>query len=390
MESNRFKLLSRSAVEQLLQSGPEFREFLDRFLAPGGPVRRFSSGAIEIDQASVGGDELAKAFRSCAEWGSGIEGRYVFQTLGPFTPKRYYCIQYPLAYQEKLKTEYSFQVGQGRVRPPAPGEYKLARLEVTVGFRTRMNKAVRQAFVDAISAWGTTAAARGAFEDGPISLASPGVEFNGTRARFFLDARLSGQDTLNWLALAILDFGEDVHTTTGVYFGSTAEFLDGMIGSVRNEWVLVAFPKEGPESTPTQAVATGPVGHVPPDAKPCPGVESRKFPVLALPIDEWDSFVATVYFGRPLLVEERGELTSLIDAWLLLGSYGGFGGRGTHSAYNVKFDDATDSAKVRADMGDVDPEIALPILIRTLESFELAGAPIDALVFGRAGLIQAE
>jgi hypothetical protein len=390
MELDYFRLLSRSAVEQILQSGPEFREFLDRFVAPGGPVRRFPNGAVEIDDARVGDEELARAFRSCAASGCRIEGAYVFQTLGSFAPKRYFYVQYPVAYQEKLKTEDSFQVGQGRVRPPAPGEFELDHLEVTVGFRTRVSKAIRQEFVDTIAAWGAAAAGQGAFDDGPISFASPGVEFSGTRARFFLDARLSGQDTLNWLALVILDFGEDVHTTTGVYFGSTPEFLDDMIGPVRNEWALVAFPKDGSESTPAQSVATEPVGHVPPEAKPDSGVVSRSFPVLALPINEWDSFVATVYFGRPLLVEERGELTSLIDAWLLLGSYGGFGGRGTHSSDKVKFDDATDSLNLKADMGDVDPEISLQVLIRTLEGFESAGAPIDAIVFGRAGLMQSE
>src|SRR5205814_861726 len=109
-------------------------------------------------------------------------------------------------YQEGLRSEASFAVGQGRVRPPAPGEFELDRLEATVAFRTRAGKAVRQAFVEAVAAWALAAAERGAFDDGPVALASPGVEFAGTRARFRLDARRSGQDTLNWLALALLDF----------------------------------------------------------------------------------------------------------------------------------------------------------------------------------------
>ena len=52
----------------------------------------------------------------------------------------------------------------------------------------------------------------------------------------------------------------------------------------------------------------------------------------------------------------------------------------------VEFDDATDSAIIRADMGDCDPGIALPVLIRSLEGFESAGPPVDALVFGRPAL----
>jgi hypothetical protein len=380
-----FRLLSRSAAEQLLQSGPEFREFLDRSLAHGGPVRRFPNGAVEIDGAKVGGDELGEAFRSCAATGREIEGAYVFQTLGPFAPKRYYCIQYPVAYQEKLRTEDSFMVGQGRIRPPAPGEFDLAHLEATVAFRTRVSKAVREAFVGAISTWARTAAERGAFDDGPVSLASPGIEFSGTRARFLLDASLSGQDTLNWLALAILDFGEDVHVVTGVFFGSSAEFLDAMIGPIRGEPVLVGFPRDRSPGASKRPVPAGPVGYVPPSATSYPGFESRRFPVLALPVDEWDSFVATIYFGRTLGEEEQEQLAALVDAWLLLGSYGGLGGAGTHSADKVKFDGATDSALIRADMGDTDPEIALRVLIGALEGYESTGPPIDALVLGRPG-----
>jgi hypothetical protein len=382
VELHYFRLLSRSAVEQLLLSGPEFREFLDRFLVPGGPVRRFPNGAVEIDESQVG-DELTEAFRSCRSPGCGIEGAYVFQSLGAFAPKHYYHIQYPVAYQEKLKSEASFAIGQGTLRPPAPGEFDLVHLEVTVGFRTRASKAVLRSFVDALSACAATAATRGAFEDGPIALASLGVEFSGTRARFFLDARMSGQDTLNWLALTILDFGEDVHTVTGVYFGSAAEFLNAAIGPVRDEWVLVEFTRDRTTAAPGGPIPAAPVGYVPSNAKPDPEFRSRTFPVLALPVNEWDSFLARIYFGRPLLHEERGQLTALIEAWLLLGSYGGFGGVGTHSGRRVEFDETTDSAFFRADMGDVDAEISLPVLIRTLEGFESTGAPIDALVFGK-------
>lgn len=375
-----FRLLSRSAVKMLLRTGPDFQLFLDRFSTLGGPVRRFPNGAFEIDQEAVG-NALASALRSCATPGHEIEGCYVYQTLGPFIPKRYYCIQYPVAYQRKLRSEDSFQVGQGRIRPPASGEYALDHLEVTVGFRAKVGKAVRRQFVVAVSAWGATAAGRGAFDDGPISLASPGVEFSGTRARFFLDARRSGQNTLNWLALTMLDFGEDVHTVTGVYFGSTPEFLDGMLGSVQHDWEMVEFDANR-SADPTRPIETERTGHVPPDAKTDSEFVSRSFQVLKLPVIEWDYFVATVYFGRSLLKEERKELTRLMDAWFLIGSCGGFGGRGTHKSVPVEFDDATDSVILRADMGDAEVDVALPVLVRTLEGFELGGAPIDAIVLG--------
>ncbi|SIO68002.1 hypothetical protein SAMN05444166_8494 [Singulisphaera sp. GP187] len=172
-------------------------------------------------------------------------------------------------------------------------------------------------------AWGQAAAKQGAFDDGPISLASTGVEFSGTRAQFRVDARLLGQDTLNWLALAILDFGEAVHTVIGIYFGSTIEFIDAMIGPCRGTLEVVEFPKDRSSAIPPMPIAATSVNHVPPDARPAVGFLSRRFPVLALPIDEWDSFVGTIYFAMSPWEEERERLVALLDAWLLLGSYGG-------------------------------------------------------------------
>jgi hypothetical protein len=377
------EILSRSVVEQLLGAGPWFREFLDRFLFPGGPVRRFPDGAVEIDKAKVG-DESTAAMTSCnASSGGMIAVSTVFRSLEPFAPKRLFYIHYPEDYQEKLRTENRFHVDQGTIRPPAPGEFDLDRLEVTVAFRTRAGKAVRKAFVDAVAAWGRAVAVRGAFDDGPVALVPPGIEFGGSRARFHLDARLSGQDTLNWLTLAFLDFGERVHRVTDVYFGSSAEFIDAMIGPVRGKTEVVEFPDDSSPARSPEPVVSSPVTHVPPDARPDAEFRSRTFPVLALPFNEWDTFSTTVYFGRSLNGEEREPLLALIRAWLLLGSYGGLGGRGTHNADEPAIDEATDSAIIRADMGDTDPEIALPLLIRTLEGFESHGPPIDALVFGR-------
>ena len=385
------QLLSRSAVEQLLDAGPEFPAFLDRFAVPQGPVRRFPNGAVEVDMGRVDEDEWREALISCASPGCGLGGSSVYPPLGPFTPvgtpdsKRWYYVCYPMSYQVKLKSEQSLLIGRGQVRPPDPGEFELARLEITVLFRTRMSKGVRKAFAYAVASWGRDAARRGAFEDGPVALLPPGIEFNGVRSRLYLDARLSGQDTLNWLSLIILDFGEDVHTVTNIFFGASAEVIDSWTGPLGGKVEVVDFPAEMSPATPEEPVVTAPVTHVPPNAKPESNFRSRTFPVLVLPVDEWDSFRATIYFGRPLRGEERDRLAALIRAWARLGTYGGFGGVGAHSTDEVAFDGVTDSAFFEADMGDVDPEIALPVLIRTLEGFELHGAPIDALVFGHSG-----
>ncbi len=316
-----------------------------------------------------------------------IEGANLFPPIGPFSSGRFYYIQYPESYQRKLKSENSFFAGRGLVRPPSPGVYELDRLVVTVGFRSRPSRATRLAFADAITAWAQAAGEHGAFDDGPVALASPGVSFNGVRAWFQLDAGRSGQDTLNWLALTVLDFGEDVHTTTEIRCGEDPAILDLCFGPIRGEIVVIGFGGDRREEVVAGSAESAPTSHVPPGAKRARGVRSARFPVLELPYSEWDRFEATVYFGRAFQREEQELLIQLLDAWLLLASYGDMGGVGSHGADPVRVDEATDSAIISADMGDVDPRIALKILINALEGFEGTGPAIEAVVFGRPSII---
>jgi hypothetical protein len=183
----------------------------------------------------------------------------------------------------------------------------------------------------------------------------------------------------------MLDFGEDVHTTTRVDFGKSPEILENILGPIRGDTTIVEFAGDRREQAIPGSAESIPATHVPPNAKPARGIRSRSFAVLALPVDEWDSFVATIYFGRPFQRDERERLVALLGAWLLLASYGGLGGVGTHSADDVAFDEATDSVIIQADMGDVDPRIALRVLVKSLEGFESSGPPIDAIVLGQSG-----
>jgi hypothetical protein len=384
-KNNLFRILSRSAVDYLLQSGPKFREFLDRYLILDGPVRRFPNGAIEIDESRVGDEamEAMIAYTSNAPGSFGIEGAGLFSPIGPFSSNREYAIQYPRSYQEKLKSEESFAVGIGRYRSPLPGEFELERLKVTIGFRTRPSKTVRLAFADAVASWAGSASERGAFDDGPVALISPDVSFNGIRAWFQIDVQRSGQDTLNWLSLVVLDFGEDIHTTTRVSIGQSTEIHEISFGPLRGATVAVRFT-----SNHREVLISGGDGeansasHVPPTAKRAKGLRSATFPILSLPYNEWDSFTATIYFGRPFRLNEREELAKLLNGWLVLASYGGMGGRGSHGFDELEFDDAKKSVAIHADMGDVEYKISLKILIKSLEGYELHGPPIEAIVFG--------
>jgi hypothetical protein len=298
MNSDCIQLLTRSAVVQLFEAGPDFREFVDRLAAPGSPVRRFPNGAIEIDLRRVDETEWRKGLTACATPGKELEGCGVFPSIGPFTPKRFYGIQYPIRYQQKLKSEDSFSAGRGRALPPDPGEFDLANLEVTVLFRTRVSKGIQKSFAEAVASWGREAAQHGAFNDGPVILLPPGIEFKGVRARFHLDARHSGQDTLNWLSLAIFDFGESVHTITSIHYGASSERLDRFTGPLPGKAVLVEFPLDIRPTPPDKQHAMSPSTRISPNVQPEPRFQARNFAVLSFPLNEWDSFRMTLYFQR--------------------------------------------------------------------------------------------
>jgi hypothetical protein len=375
-----FLLLPASVVEQLQEASADFRAFLERRLANSDHLRRFPNGAIEVD-----GDEAEMEMRDLLrEDGTlefGLEGRAGFRSLAPFVPKHLFMIQYLSDYQVKLRSEISFLNGWGNLDPPAPGEYKLSELEVSILFRSRLTDKVRRKLAAFVAVWAQAVSVRGAFDDGPIQLASPSIAFFGPRAQFLIDASRSGQDTINWLSLALFDFGYYGHTITQIGYAYPAEALDELPPwSGKPEFVPFPEKPTGPEFEGPESEA--PSSYVPSEAVPDTNFRSQRFSVLALPDDEWDRFVVTVYFAKPPLPAERQEFTSLIQSWLLLGSYGGFGGHGIHSSQEIEFNDATDSVVIRADMGDSDPQESLNVLIQSLEGFVRGSTPIDAIVFG--------
>ena len=99
-----FLLVSKGAVEHLLEDDPEFRQHLDRSLAPGGGVRRFPNGAIDIEETGdEDDDDSAHPFAQFVH-GSRIAGMAAFRSLGPFEPKRFYLlIKYSADYQKKAQ-----------------------------------------------------------------------------------------------------------------------------------------------------------------------------------------------------------------------------------------------------------------------------------------------
>ncbi|WP_165231860.1 hypothetical protein [Aquisphaera insulae] len=379
-------LLSRSAVEKFETLDGDFVASLERVSVPGGTVRRFPNGAVEVDKDTWVHYGESESWHQLAEYAfiPRLEASGPFRSLGPYVPRKFYAILYPEEYQSRLGGECALRGWRSTAFDPTPGEFELASLTILVVFRARLNGSIREAFLDAVKHWMSDASKRGAFEDGPVSLVTQGATFTRTIARFIIDASKSGQDTLNWLSLVLLDFGEGVHVVTEITYGHTEDEIQEFFPNARGEQTFLPFPEDAIDHAASNPEASR-ESFVPSDGIVDSSFPSVRFRVLCLPDDEWDSFRGTVYFERTPTPEERDLLRDLMDSWGRLCSYGGFGGIGSHSKPRLSFDVSTDSVLVECDMGDVDPELALPAFIRMLEGLTRStGAPIEAVVFGRA------
>ncbi len=81
----------------------------------------------------------------------------------------------------------------------------------------------------------------------------------------------------------------------------------------------------------------------------------------------WDGLAFTLYLDQPLKqVELENGLRELIEAWFLVGLYGGFGGYFHHMS-SIGFDE--NLVEWQVDMGSSSTQ-ALDVLINCLETFE--------------------
>ncbi len=80
----------------------------------------------------------------------------------------------------------------------------------------------------------------------------------------------------------------------------------------------------------------------------------------------WDGLAFTLYLDQPLKqVDQETELRTLIEAWFLVGLYGGFGGYFHHMS-SISFDE--NLVEWQVDMGSSSTQ-ALDVLITCLETF---------------------
>ena len=127
--------------------------------------------------------------------------------------------------------------------------YHLRDLAISVVFKRKCSEQVRQRFAQWIGEWEQQVVTKGISGEGPIRLASPGIGYQGRLAQLRVDVSQSGQATLNWLLLSVLDFGYSVSPVTNFVFAHEenivllVEGLRGNLESVFGPLVTVSIRK---------------------------------------------------------------------------------------------------------------------------------------------------
>ncbi len=305
------------------------------------------------------------------------------------TEARRYRLLYLRSYREKLGGKGIFSVCPGGVGirvilPLSP--VVLADLPVSVRFHTRITKQGASEFASVLTRWASAVSASGVFGEGPAFLGSSGVQLQGQRASFRIDVSRSGQNTVNWLTLLLLEFGFQHDPISVVrYDHEDDENYAHMMGPLRGkQWTvpLTVSEETAADGAPEHAAEAAPASFVPSGAVTHPRYQSERFRVLQSSDCSWDDFVLTVYFMGESTTLQQEQFGKLLESWITIGRYGGLGGKGlTKLCGQARFDESTESARLAANLRGADEAVAVPLLIKILEGFS-ATVPIDAITIG--------
>ena len=155
----------------------------------------------------------------------GIWQPHGFASLEPF-PDRIYMTWYTTEYRESLG-ELDLGIWDPKLHTYPSKDYRVEDLQISILFAQAAGERTRTRLAACLCTWFNSVDKEGMFGEGPISKASDELVFRGRLAQFRLDASRSGQDTLNWLFLTVLNFGYEVNIIQDFLF-SQEKLLDTM------------------------------------------------------------------------------------------------------------------------------------------------------------------
>ena len=365
-------ILTAPLVSQIAASVPSFLGLLEKSDIST-PPRRFPDGSVELSLA--GFQSLWPAIKQASDEGIDARNSLPLRSLAGW-PLRHYRLMLDGATADEIG-EARLLVQPSSNDPEGPAERRRDRLPVFCNFRRRVNRNAMISFAAAILRWAEMTGEFGIFGEGPARLAATEVLFEGSRAWFAVDVSRTGQATVNWLTLSLLEFGRDVIPITEITYGGRTEDLTPM--------ARVPLPKARsdreeliPATDPGWTSSYSPTG-----TRPHESFRSSRFAILAIPTPDPDEVVMTIYFATTLSDYDRDAMARILDSWITLCQYGGFGQPGIAKG-RFELDATTESARIFADFVGAELDRASAVLISALEGFSTGHAAIESIVFARS------
>lgn len=222
-------LVTKHALSVMVENVPNLSAHLDEIRRISQRHGFFPDGSLFIE----GEDCLERLADFIYRHALGVAGVWQPKGFGGFKEfgGKLCIVWYTNDYRESLGEEDLQIRSPNEAVWPIPPSYQLHDLLITVVFRRKPSKEVQIRFADCIRIWSQEVAIRGLNGEGAIKLVTSEIEFRKKLAQFRIDASRSGQDTLNWLVLSVLNFGYAVSLVSDFFFDqeqNTVLMLEGI------------------------------------------------------------------------------------------------------------------------------------------------------------------
>jgi hypothetical protein len=372
-------LVTWRLLRQLEERVPDFRANLDALEQSVSAVLFYPDGSLEYESHAET-QQLWAAFMPLRKVGLSLSFLGYIQSLPwfPASSNRNFKLISAREHETRLDPGGVLFAPRREICPPATD---LTALHITVQFHRRIRRDAMPVLAGAVRDWHATVSETGLFGEGPVGQLSREIQFQGRCAQFSFDATRIGQRTINWLILSLLNASYDLFKPSAFIFDDVENLA--VHGVEPSDEKIVQLPLGDHHSDPTQSTADGPSdSRLPAGLLPFPGQRSDHFMIWQTPSLEWESMRLAVYFEDWPNRDHQRDFRTLLGAWSVVAQAGGFGGEGGKHVGQPVFLKKLQAARVDADLGDADPDIAVPVLIRLLENYASGTLAIEAVVFG--------
>jgi hypothetical protein len=192
MARQQFEIIVPPLVERL---------HMENVPLPEPPYRSYPDGSLWVNDHGPG-DRI----RGILAWESGGYGIVRWRALAPFGDQLY-CATYPGWYNVMLRRhDESGVCATPSLNPVSKEELDLGHIGIMVQLHRKFSKEMAEDLAHAVRNWFEEVGSKGVFGEHGASSLSPVMSYLGKDASFEIDISESGQDTLNTLVLAILNW----------------------------------------------------------------------------------------------------------------------------------------------------------------------------------------